>query len=133
MGCWFGYWSRSALRGLEDLGQWENVDQQTRWWYQTLMMPDNPAVSCCGESDAYWADSEVNDKGQYVAIITDPRPDGPLRRKHIEIGTKIVVPNNKLKFGPNDPQGNTGNPTGHGLIFLSVYDTVYCYLPPGGV
>jgi hypothetical protein len=23
---------------------------------QTLMQPDNPTASCCGESDAYWCD-----------------------------------------------------------------------------
>jgi hypothetical protein len=65
-----------------DYGQWEATDPAIRHWYQTLMQPDNPAVSCCGEADAYWADSyEVSENGEYIAIITDDRPDEPLRRR----------------------------------------------------
>jgi hypothetical protein len=109
-----------------DLGQWEGTDPAIREWYQALMQPDIPAASCCGEADAYWADSYEVDGDKYVAIITDPRPDEPLRRKHLEIGTKIVVPNYKLKF-------DQSNPTGHGIIFLSRGDYVYCYVAPGGV
>ena len=78
------------------------------------------------EADAYWADSYEVDGDKYVAIITDPRPDEPLRRKHVDIGTKIVVPNHKLKY-------DQSNPTGHGIIFLSRGDYVYCYVAPGGV
>lgn len=109
-----------------DLGQWESTDPAIREWYQALMQPDIPAASCCGEADAYWADSYEVDGDKYVAIITDPRPDEPLRRKHLEIGTRIVVPNYKLKF-------DQSNPTGHGIIFLSRGDYVYCYVAPGGV
>jgi hypothetical protein len=116
------------INGVEarDLGQWEAGDPVVREWYQALMQPDNPAASCCGEADAYWADSFEVDGDRYVAIITDPRPDEPLRRKHIDIGTRIVVPNHKLKW-------DQSNPTGHGIIFLSRGDYVYCYVAPGGV
>jgi hypothetical protein len=109
-----------------DLGQWEATDPTVREWYQALMQPDIPSASCCGEADAYWADSYQVEGDKYVAIITDPRPDEPLRRKHLEIGTRIVVPNHKLKF-------DQSNPTGHGIIFLSKGDYVYCYVAPGGV
>ena len=115
-----------SVADARDTGQWESVNSIIREWYQALMQPDNPAVSCCGEADAYWADSYEVDGDRYVAIITDPRPDAPLRRKHIEIGTRIVVPNHKLKY-------DQSNPTGHGIIFLSVSDFVYCYVAPGGV
>ena len=40
-----------------DLGQWENADPAIRQWYQSLMQPDAPHASRCGEADAYWADS----------------------------------------------------------------------------
>ena len=93
-----------------DLGQWESTVPAIRDWYQALMQPDIPSVSCCGEADAYWADSYQVEGDQYVAIITDPRPDEPLRRKHLDIGTRIVVPNHKLKF-------DQSNPTGHGIFF----------------
>ena len=109
-----------------DLGQWDSQPIAVRQWFQRLMQPDNPAVSCCGEADAYWADSFEVDGDKYVAIITDSRPDEPLRRKHIDVGTKIVVPNHKLKY-------DQSNPTGHGIIFLSRGDYVYCYIAPGGV
>ena len=108
-----------------DLGQWDRADPVVQW-YQNLMQPDNPAASCCGEADAYWADSFEVDGNSYVAIVTDPRPDEPLRRKHIAIGTRIAIPNHKIKW-------NEGNPTGHGIVFLSKGDYVYYYLPPGGV
>lgn len=109
-----------------DLGQWENGDPAIKRWYETLMQPDVPTASCCGESDAYWADSFEVNGDQYVAIITDNRPDEPLKRRHIDIGTKILVPNNKLKY-------DQSNPTGHGIIFLSRGDYVFCYVAPGGV
>lgn len=113
-----------------DNDAWEANPPEVRQWYQELMQPDNPNISCCGESDAYHADSfEVTKVGEYVAIITDTR-DVP-GRPTITSGTKIVVPNNKLKY-------DQGNPTGHGVIFVK-YDeeadafTVYCYIVPGGV
>jgi hypothetical protein len=108
-----------------DLGQWADSDPLIRKWFGELKQPDFPFRSCCGESDAYWADSyEVKDN-QYIAIITDERDDEPLRRAHIETGKRIVVPNHKIKWG-------SGNPTGHGIIFIGLGGDVLCYLPPGG-
>ena len=115
--------SPSAAR---DLGQWENHPPHVRAWFQKLMQPDLPTVSCCGEADAYWADSFEVDEDRYVAIITDERPDGPLGRPHRQSGEKIVVPNHKIKW-------DDGNPTGHGIIFIGMGGQVYCYVPPGGV
>jgi hypothetical protein len=103
-----------------DNGQWENSDLVMRQWFWTLMQPDNPTSSCCGEADAYWADGvEVKD-GLVLAIITDTRPDEPLGRAHVPVGTRFVVPPEKLKW-------DRGNPTGHIVIFLNAIDgTVYC-------
>jgi hypothetical protein len=109
-----------------DLGQWENQAPEVRKWFQRLMQPDAPFMSCCGEADAYWADSFEVDEDRYVAIITDERPDGPLGRPHRKPGEKIVVPNHKIKW-------DDGNPTGHGIIFIGIGDQVFCYVPPGGV
>jgi hypothetical protein len=116
----------SSPASARDLGQWENQPTYVRQWFQNLMQPDNPVMSCCGESDAYWADSFEVDHGQYVAIITDDRPDVPLGRPHREIGEKIVVPNHKIKW-------DDGNPTGHGILFIGGGGQVYCYITPGGV
>jgi hypothetical protein len=132
----------------KDLGQWEDVDPEIKKWFQNLHQPDNVA-SCCGEADAYWADSyDSTSDGNYIAIITDERDDVPLRRTHLDIGTKIIVPKFKMKV-------DAGNPTGHGVIFLNQYVVplltdgkphninvakntidgfvfVFCYVVPGG-
>jgi hypothetical protein len=114
--------SRAPAR---DIGQWDGVDPLTRQWFNGLMRPDNPRLPCCGLADAYWADSYEVKGDQYVAIITDTRDDAPLGRPHIDNGTRVAVPNTKIKW-------DRGNPTGHGIIFLSSGGEVYCYLPPGG-
>jgi hypothetical protein len=108
-----------------DNGQWENLDPVISSWFRGLMQPDHPKFSCCGQADAYWADGvEVKD-GQVIAIITDTRPDKPLRRWHIPVGIRIVVPPNKLKW-------DRGNPTGHIVIFLDTLCYVICYVPNTG-
>src|ERR1700756_4871626 len=86
------YIASSALG--RDLGQWEDTDPVIKYWISHLMQPDNPTISCCGEADMYYAD-EVEVKGDEVyAIITDTRDDAPLRRPHVPVGTKILVPKN---------------------------------------
>jgi hypothetical protein len=100
-------------------GQWESSPPHIRRWFQELKQPDNPRVSCCGEADAYEADLFEVDEDRYVAIITDGKGDIPN-------GTKIPVPNYKLKW-------DEGNPTGHGIIFIGLQGQVYCYVVPGGV
>jgi hypothetical protein len=49
-----------------------------------------------------------------------------LNRPHIAPGTRVVIPNSKLKF-------DQGNPTGHGVVFMRPDGMVFCYVPPGGV
>jgi hypothetical protein len=88
------------------------------------MQPDTPWQSCCGEADAFEADTFEVEGDHYVAIVTNGR--GVLAT-----GTRIVVPNKKMKF-------DSGNPTGHGVIFLGAVSQrgeypVYCYVAPGGV
>src|SRR5262249_14008813 len=58
-----------------DLGQWDDVDPLVRKWFRELKQPDNPSLTCCGETDAYWADDYEVNGDQYVAIITDTRDD----------------------------------------------------------
>lgn len=115
----------AALASARDLGQWGNQDPAIRKWFNGLMMPDYPWLSCCGNADAYWADSFEVNGDQYVAVITDTRPDALLGRPHIEFGTHILIPKHRIKW-------DKGNPTGHGWVFIGG-DEVFCYLPPGGV
>lgn len=114
-----------------DEGQWGNNDPAVSEWYRELKQPDNPNASCCGEADAYWADEIHVRDGKTFAVIDDPRPDEPRRRPHINAGTEVEIPPNKLKW-------DRSNPTGHGIIFIgrpgymNAPGTVYCYVQSSG-
>lgn len=115
-----------SFASAHDDGQWGNADPAVRAWYQSLMQPDVPTASCCGEADAYWADEVHVRDGKTYAVITDDRPDALLKRPHVAIGNEVEIPNNKLKW-------DRSNPTGHGVVFLSRENYVYCFVQPGGV
>ena len=110
--CWY------RCRRWRDNGQWGNQPAYLREWFQKLMQPDNPHVAC-GEADAFEADSFEVSGDEYVAIITNGKGVIPE-------GTRIPVPNQKLKW-------DEGNPTGHGIIFIGSNGQVFCYVTPGGV
>ena len=124
-----------------DLGQWNDVDPAISTWYRSLMQPDTVGtlrpISCCGEGDAYWADEANVDGDKVIATITDDREDRPLGRSHVPMGTKYVIPPNKITR-------IDGNPTGHVIIFLGTVTwvdgeakpgnrAVLCYVMNGGV
>jgi hypothetical protein len=102
-----------------DDGQWGEQPPNVRTWFQQLMQPDHPTISCCGTADAFEADSFETEGDHYVAIITGGKGIMPE-------GTRISVPNSKMKW-------DQGNPTGHGIIFLGSGGQVYCYVAPGGI
>lgn len=116
----------SAKSRARDLGQWTATDPAIRSWYEHLMQPDAPEVPCCSFADGYYADTVETKDGQLVAVITDTRPDEPLGRPHVPVGTRIAVPPNKIKW-------DNGNPTGHIVIFLGIDRQVFCYVQNGGV
>jgi hypothetical protein len=101
-----------------DNGQWANSPANIREWFQSLRQPDHPRLSCCGEADAYEADTFEAEGDHYVAIITDGKGV-------IANGTRITVPNAKMTW-------DKGNPTGHGIIFIGDRGQLYCYVTPGG-
>ena len=72
-----------------------------RLWFQGLMQPDDPRMSCCGEADAFEADNFEVQGDNYVAVITDGKGIIPN-------GTRVLVPNHKLKWDEGNP---TGQPT----------------------
>jgi hypothetical protein len=102
-----------------DNGQWSDSPAAIHQWFQSLMQPHNPAISCCGEADAFDADTFEVEGDHYIAVITDGK--GALSN-----GTRIPVPNQKMKW-------DAGNPTGHGIVFIGTNRQVYCYVAPGGV
>ena len=90
-------------------------------WYRDLKQPDNPAQSCCGLADAYWADEVHVKDGKTYVVIQDDRDNNLLGRPPIPNGTWVLVPNHKLKY-------DAGNPTGHGVVFMRGPHTVFCYV-----
>lgn len=113
------------LACARDLGQWENSDPVVKQWYRSLMMPDLPTSPCCGEADAYYCDEIHVKDGRTFCSITDDRPDAPLRRPHMDVGTVIEIPDKKLTW-------KDGNPTGHAVVFVSREKFVYCFVQNGG-
>jgi hypothetical protein len=107
-----------AAKARDD-GQWADVPENVRQWFQSLKQRDHPRQSCCGEADAFEADGFEVEGDHYVAIITDGKG-------MIPSGTRIPVPNQKMKW-------DAGNPTGHGIIFIGPRRQVYCYVTPGGL
>jgi hypothetical protein len=101
-----------------DYGQWNDRPAKLLLWFQSLMQPDHPQQSCCGEADAFEADRFEVEGDHYVAVITDGR--GLMAN-----GTRLPVPNEKMKF-------DAGNPTGHGIIFVGNEGQIYCYVTPSG-
>jgi hypothetical protein len=104
-----------------DLGQWGDNDSTTRLWFQQLLQPDN-LQSCCGEADGYYADEYSIEKDAtgaqvLIAVITDDRPDGPLKRPNVPLGTRYIIPNKKIV----DATKQRGNPTGHTIVFLGYW------------
>ncbi|MDP2410337.1 MAG: hypothetical protein Q8M26_08630 [Pseudolabrys sp.] len=99
---------------------------QLRGWYRSLMQPDNPGISCCGEADGYFADKIDVVDGKVYATITDTRDDAPLGRRHIPPGARYLVPPHKITW-------KHGNPTGHTVIFIGIGDEVLCFVQNGGV
>jgi len=105
-------------------------------WFGSLRQPDAPAVSCCGEPDAYEADrvdgcrpSDGADCA-LVAIITDTRPDEPRRRPHVDVGTRVPIPERKIRRRPS------ANPTDHSIVFAKFHEfghMVYCWEPATGI
>lgn len=109
-----------------DSGQWEGADPAIREWYRGLMRPDAPHASCCDLSDAYYADIVHVRNGKTFAVVTDDRDDAPLGRPHIDVGTEIEVPNDKLKW-------DRGNPTGHNVLFVSKGLFAWCFVQGSGI
>ena len=109
----------TGVAKARDDGQWTDVPENVRQWFQSLKQPDHPRQSCCGEADAFEADSFEAEGDHYVAIITDGKGE-------IANGTRIRVPNQKIKW-------DAGNPSGHGIIFIGPQRQVYCYVTPGGL
>ncbi len=117
----------SVPAAARDQGQWTMQAPDIAEYFKSLKQPDFLGSSCCGEADAYYADkTALGPNGELIAIITDTRDDEPLKRRHVEVGTKITIPPSKLR-----PVA-IPNPTDHVLVFLSMNDLdihVWCYEP----
>ncbi len=111
----------AAPAQARDNGQWG--DGPLAQWYRSLMQPDNPTMSCCGDADAYQADDwTAHSGGSLDATITDARGNAGHK-----VGETFFVPAAKVKW-------DAGNPSGHAVLFLSIGGSaVFCFVPGGGV
>ena len=109
-------------------------------YYASLMQPDNPSISCCGEADSYHVRSVACTPaetlaGCFVAVeVIDTRPDlrklpggKIIRRPHLPVGTRFIVPENKRRLRPS------ANPDEHDIAFIGTGGHVLCYEPLPGI
>jgi len=94
-------------------------------WISTVKQPDT-RVSCCGDGDAYIADDFETRDGKFYAIITGNYSTDRGTVEPVGKGMKILIPPNKLNRAADDG----GNPSGHGVVFLSASGEVLCYFGP---
>ena len=108
----------------------DGIAPEIQAWFARQKQPDSDPVhpaSCCGDYDAYEADLFEKNGDQFVAIITNGKDDIPA-------GTRVIIPPQKMPQDNHDP-----NPSGHGIVFMSIYrdadnvahpGVVYCYFYP---
>ena len=86
-------------------------------WFMSLKQPDHPQVSCCGPADQFYADNfRQSEAGEYKVEVD---------------GQTIIIPENKIDWGRN-------NPTGRSVIFLMGSEQdfapfVLCLIPPNSM
>lgn len=97
------------------------VNPTLQQWFRSLMQPDRPEISCCGAADAVYGDYWVaHADGSLTVTVTDGR-------NYVPDGVIVEVPATKVK-------NNSGNPSGHAILFLSKEaHAVYCFVPGGGI
>lgn len=102
-----------------DDGQWSGKPPEIRAWFQSVMRPDQPEMSCCGIADAFEVTMDGdNPDGTIATVIVNGRgliPDG----------THVDVPREKL-------QARFGNPLDHYILFIGGRGQVYCLIPKVG-
>ena len=92
-----------------DAGQWAGSSPDVRQWFRSLMTPDNPRVSCCGEADGYpvehWETAGLEHKDFIVTL---------------EDGRTFFVPASKAQW-------RYGNPTGRDILFIGEGDRIFAW------
>jgi hypothetical protein len=102
-------------------------------WFESLIVPDRPPLSCCGKADAYPVDRyQKNNDHTYTVWIADGSPvkypDGTTRDPW-DVNVPISVPDTKV----NKLDDDLDNPTEHGWLFFrpdTNHDvgTIYCFV-----
>lgn len=131
-------WSMPGRPTVCDMPAGPSLDK-CRAGVTSLMRPDQPGASCCGEADAFITDNFVpieDGGGDLWAIIGADYPDTPgivqddgaisAGTRGLKKGDRILVPHAKI----NTDQSETWS-SGHGVIFLRPSDReVLCYRYP---
>lgn len=127
-------WQTNPICRIEEFIDPADYDR-CRSWIAAVKQPvvkgleNQSRASCCSEADAYEADQfelkRCATESCYYAIITRDYPN-------VAAGTRIFIP--PAKF--NEAYAEGGNPTGHGVVFLSTTAdetgqlSVLCYFGP---
>jgi hypothetical protein len=98
-----------------DAGQWAGSSPEVQQWFRSLMQPDHPMVSCCGEADGF-----------PVAHWEAAGPDQKDYRVTLEDGRTFFVLAEKAQW-------RYGNPTGRDILFVGSGGTVYCFVLGSGI
>ena len=115
-----------GLMGIVKVRAHDHDNPALDQWYETLMMPDNPSVRCCGLEDEYRCEAFVKNGETWCRVGDDRVIPG---RPPVANGTEIFIPPHKYKY-------DQGNPTGHTLVFGRPQGDdfyVYCFVQAGGV
>ena len=103
-----------APAAARDAGQWAGKSPDVQQWFRSLMQPDHPMVSCCGEADGYpvehWEAAGSDGKDFEVTL---------------EDGRSFFVPAAKAQW-------RYGNPTGKDILFIGARGTIYCFVLGSG-
>lgn len=118
--CAFILFASLALSGVadrtnaSDAGQWAGSSPEVQHWFRSLMQPEHPMVSCCGEADGYpvehWESAGLEHK-DYIVTLED--------------GRTFYVPASKTQW-------RDGNPTGRDILFIGSRNTIYCFVLGSG-
>jgi hypothetical protein len=88
-------------------------------WMKSLIRPDYPIASCCGQADQYYV-----------------REYGPSRQNSIAFAAVVIGRDGEPDFSVEIPREkviwNRVNPTGRGVIFIQGSE-VLCFVPGMGM
>src|SRR5713226_7683710 len=108
-----------------DGSQWDGQDSRIKEWFEHLKQPDHPRLSCCGEAEAYEADSYEVEGITTSQSSPDIAPSRTSPGSHIPAARPLQVapdlsggpdlsakPTDGRQWVPTAASGDCGHPPG---------------------